>query len=200
MEQSGEYRIAVGRQQVWSALNDPEILGACIAGCQQVDKLDDTHFDVRVKAKVGPVSATFSAALELTDIVSPESYTIHGNAKGGAAGFAKGSATVRLTEEAGITTLSYGVQANVGGKLAQVGSRLVDGAARKMADDFFAAFSKSLDPQAGAAVSDVAPTADASKGPATAAAPAPRSYEPSGRWQLWVVAFVVLATAAILTF
>ena len=144
MQQNGEYLIPAPVETVWQALNDPEVLGACIPGCQSVTQVDDTHFDASVKAKVGPVSATFQAGLELTDLNPPNSYTIAGNVKGGAAGFGKGTAAVSLADADGGTRLSYEVNANVGGKLAQVGSRLVDGAARKMADDFFSAFSEHL--------------------------------------------------------
>jgi len=190
LEQSGEYRIAASREAVWAALNDPEVLGACIEGCQTIDKIDDEHFDVSVKAKVGPVNATFNAALELTDMAPPASYVINGNAKGGAAGFAKGSATVNLDEEEGVTVLRYGVKANVGGKLAQIGSRLVDGAARKMADDFFAEFSKRLDPDAvaGGGQSDAE----------DAAATTERAYERGDGWQMWLIAFIGLAIAIVL--
>ena len=192
MEQSGEYRIGASREAVWAALNDPDVLGACIEGVQHVTKIDDEHFDVSVKAKVGPVSATFQAALTLSDLNPPASYVIQGNAKGGAAGFAKGSATVNLEEEAqGVTLLRYGVNANVGGKLAQVGSRLVEGAARKMADDFFAAFSLKLDPNAAVGEAHTA-TEDGSK----QAAPVTES---SGQWIIWAIAFGVLALAVILT-
>ena len=190
MEQSGEYRIAARREDVWAALNDPDVLGACIAGCQHVNRIDDEHFDVCVKAKVGPVSATFNAELELSEINPPASYVINGNAKGGAAGFAKGSAQVALEEEEGATLLRYGVKANVGGKLAQVGSRLVDGAARKMADDFFSEFSKRLDPDAVASVVDEPLATDGAKDG--------NIYETSGQWQMWAIAFVVLALAIIL--
>ena len=192
MEQSGEYRIGASREAVWAALNDPDVLGACIEGVQHVTKIDDEHFDVSVKAKVGPVSATFQAALTLSDLNPPASYVIQGNAKGGAAGFAKGSATVNLEEEAqGVTLLRYGVNANVGGKLAQVGSRLVEGAARKMADDFFAAFSLKLDPNAAVGEAHTG-TEDGSK----QAAPVTES---SGQWIIWAIAFGVLALAVILT-
>ena len=190
MEQSGEYRIAASREQVWTALNDPEVLGACIDGCQKVEKVDDEHFDVAVKAKIGPVSATFNAALELSDIEPPSSYVINGNAKGGAAGFAKGSANVSLEEDAGVTVLRYSVHANVGGKLAQVGSRLVDGAARKMADDFFAEFCKRLDPQSVAVSQAAGAPAEAEEGQ--------REYEKSGGPLMWIIAFVVLAIAVVL--
>jgi carbon monoxide dehydrogenase subunit G len=188
LEQSGEYRIAASREEVWSALNDPDVLGACIDGCQKIDKIDEAHFDVAVKAKIGPVSAVFNAALELSDIEPPSSYVINGNAKGGAAGFAKGSAAVTLEEEGGVTVLRYGVKANVGGKLAQVGSRLVDGAARKMADDFFAEFSKRLDPDSVAVPAVEEPPAEQTQ----------RAYEKSDGWQMWVIAFVALAIAVVL--
>jgi len=188
LEQSGEYRIGASREVVWAALNDPDLLGECIEGCQRVDKLDDEHFDVAVKARIGPVNATFQAALELSELNPPASYVINGSAKGGAAGFAKGSANVTLDEEDGCTVLRYGVKANVGGKLAQIGSRLVDGAARKMADDFFAEFSKRLDPDS------VAVEAQGEGEP-----PSTSNYERSGQWKIWLIAFVVLAAAIILT-
>ncbi len=148
LEQDGEYLINAAREQVWEALNDPDVLGACIPGCQEITRTDDTHFSARVKAKVGPVSATFTADMELTELNPPASYVIVGGVKGGAAGFGKGEASVNLTEESAddgaVTKLTYSVKASVGGKLAQVGSRLVDGAARKMADDFFAGFVRLL--------------------------------------------------------
>lgn len=183
LQQSGEYRISASRQSVWEALNDPDVLGACIAGCQHVEKIDDEHFDVSVKAKIGPVSATFQAALELSELQPPESYIIRGDAKGGVAGFAKGQASVHLAEEESVTVLTYTVEANVGGKLAQVGSRLVEGATRKMADDFFAEFSKRLDPAAVA----VAPAGGDED-----------QYEDSGQWKIWAIAFAVLLIAALL--
>lgn len=193
MQQSGEYRIRADRETVWQALNDPELLGECIAGCQSVSKIDDEHFDVAVKAKIGPVSAIFKAALELSDINPPESYVINGSAKGGAAGFAKGSAQVSLEEDGDFTVLRYGVEANVGGKLAQVGSRLVEGASRKMADDFFAAFSLKLDPESvpADAQGDTTTGEEASKGGGEA-------YEGSGQLKIWLIAFGVLILAAIL--
>jgi len=188
LEQAGEYRIGASRDEVWAALNDPEVLGACIEGCQRMEKIDAEHFDVTVKARIGPVNATFQASLELSELNPPVSYVINGNAKGGAAGFAKGSANVALHEEDGVTVLRYGVKANVGGKLAQIGSRLVDGAARKMADDFFSAFSKRLDPESVQAPAE----AEAKK-------EVQQEYESSGQWKIWLIAFVVLAAAIILT-
>ena len=144
MKQVGDYKILAHREAVWEALNDPDILCSCILGCESVEKIDETHFDISLKAKVGPVNAKMQVQVELTDLVPPESYTIRGGAKGGAAGFAKGAASVKLIEEEGGTRLFYEVDANVGGKLAQVGSRLIDGAARKIADGFFSKFAQRM--------------------------------------------------------
>jgi len=140
MEMHGERRIAAPRQLVWERLNDPEILKQCIPGCETVEKVSDTEFTAKVVAKVGPVKASFSGKVTLTDLDPPSGYTITGEGTGGVAGFAKGSATVGLEENGGETVLRYGVHAQVGGKLAQIGSRLIDGAARKMADEFFNRF------------------------------------------------------------
>ena len=140
MEMSGERVIAAPRAEVWAALNDPEVLKACIPGCQEMEKTGDNGFAATVKQKVGPVSATFKGAVELSNIVEGESYTISGEGKGGAAGFAKGGADVALTDAEGGTMLTYKVDAKVGGKLAQLGGRLIDGFAKKMADQFFTNF------------------------------------------------------------
>jgi carbon monoxide dehydrogenase subunit G len=140
MDMTGEYIIAAPREKVWSALNDPEILKQCIAGCQELIKTSDTSFAAKVQARVGPVSASFSGKVSLTELDPPNGYRISGEGTGGAAGFAKGGATVHLTDEGAGTKLSYKVEAQIGGKLAQIGSRLVDGTARKMAEDFFSKF------------------------------------------------------------
>ena len=180
MEQAGEYRIAATRIEVWHALNDPDVLAQCIDGCQSMEKISDEKFEARVKARVGPVSATFSADIQLSDIKAPESYVLTVSAKGGAAGFGKGIARVELTEESPETLLRYSVEAQVGGKLAQVGSRLIDAAARKMADDFFEKFR-----------SVVAPTQVLEQ-------ETPVAYESSGRWLVWIIVFLVLALALVL--
>ena len=146
MEMHGERRIPAPRQEVWERLNDPETLKECIPGCQSVEKLSDTEFEAKVRAKVGPVSANFSGKVTLTDLDPPSGYTITGQGTGGVAGFAKGSAKVALEEKGGETVLRYGVDAQVGGKLAQIGSRLIDGVARKMADDFFTRFVNAVSP------------------------------------------------------
>ena len=142
MKLEGSRIIAADRETVWAALNDPEVLKACINGCQELEKTSDTSFEATVKQKVGPVSATFKGAVELSDLNPPESYRISGEGKGGAAGFAKGGADVKLTEVEGGTELTYDVDAKVGGKIAQLGARLIDGFAKKMADQFFETFQK----------------------------------------------------------
>jgi carbon monoxide dehydrogenase subunit G len=147
MEINGEYQIDAPRDAVWQALNDPEMLKECIPGCESLEKLSDTEFAAKVTAAVGPVRAKFNTALSLHDLNPPLSYRIVGESKA-AAGFGRGSATVNLEENAGGTLLRYDADFKVGGKLAQVGSRLVLGATRKTADQFFGAFSKALDPGA----------------------------------------------------
>src|SRR5690606_3605038 len=138
MELTGSRRIAADRQEVWEALNDPEVLKASVPGCQELTGSAEEGFEAVVKQKVGPVSATFRGSVQLTNIVAGESYTISGEGKGGAAGFARGGADVRLEDaEEGGTLLTYDVNAVVGGKLAQLGSRIIDGFAKKMADQFF---------------------------------------------------------------
>jgi uncharacterized protein len=145
MDMTGEYRIAAPREKVWAALNDPDVLRACIAGCESLDKTSDTEFTAKVKAKVGPVSASFAGKVNLSDIDPPKGYRISGEGTGGAAGFAKGGATVALAEEGpDVTVLTYTAEAQVGGKLAQIGSRLIQGTARKMADDFFSKFAEAV--------------------------------------------------------
>jgi carbon monoxide dehydrogenase subunit G len=142
MDMNGEYRIAASRERVWEALNDPEILRQAIPGCEELTKISDTELEAAAKAKVGPVSARFKGKVTLSNLNPPESYTLSGEGTGGAAGFAKGEATVTLVEDGEATILKYTVKASIGGKLAQVGQRLVDGAAKKMADDFFDRFSE----------------------------------------------------------
>jgi len=142
MDMSGSYDIAAPREAVWAALNDIDVLKACIPGCESITKHSDTELEATVSAKVGPVKAKFTGAVTLSDMDPPNGYTISGEGKGGAAGFAKGGAKVSLAESGAGTTLSYEVSANVGGKLAQIGSRLIDSTAKKMADQFFSKFSE----------------------------------------------------------
>jgi len=146
MEMSGEYRIPADRETVWNALNDPDVLRACIPGCQELEQTSDTSFSATVKAKVGPVSATFKGEVQLEDINPPAGYRIQGEGKGGVAGFAKGGANVHLADEGADTVLTYDADAKIGGKLAQIGSRLVAGTARKLADQFFSNFAEHVAP------------------------------------------------------
>jgi carbon monoxide dehydrogenase subunit G len=148
MDMTGEYRIPAPRDKVWAALNDPVMLKAALPGCESLEKVSDTEFAAVVVAKVGPVKAKFNGAVTLSSLNPPESYTIAGEGKGGAAGFAKGGAEVHLTEDGDGTLLRYTAKADVGGKLAQLGSRLIDGTAKKMADEFFANFRQQLTPAA----------------------------------------------------
>jgi len=140
MDIKGEYRIAAPRAQVFAALNDPEILRACIPGCESLDLLSDTEMRAKVRLRIGPVSAAFSGSVTLSDIDPPNGYRITGEGQGGVAGFAKGGAVVTLTEEDGGTILKYEVDAQVGGKVAQVGARLIAGTAKRLADQFFGKF------------------------------------------------------------
>lgn len=142
MEMTGEQRIPVQQEAVWRALNDLDVLKACIPGCESIAPAGDNQFDVALTAKVGPVSAKFKGKLALADLNPPHSYNLSFEGQGGVAGFAKGGAQVTLTPEGGDTRLGYAVKANVGGKLAQIGSRLIDGAAKKLAEQFFVAFNK----------------------------------------------------------
>lgn len=146
MTMSGEATLPASREVVWAKLNDPEVLKACIPGCEQLTRDDDTHFSAIVKVKLGPVKATFKGKVELQEIDPPNGYHIVGEGQGGIAGFAKGGAKVALAdaEEAGQTVLRYEVDAQVGGKLMQLGSRLIDSVSKKLADEFFGNFAKAV--------------------------------------------------------
>lgn len=164
MDMSGEYLIPAPRETVWNALNDPEILKLCIPGCEEVEKTSETSFAAKVVAKVGPVRAKFAGKVTLSDIDPPNAYTISGEGTGGAAGFAKGGARVSLSDDPIGTKLVYTVDATVGGKLAQIGSRLIDSAARKMANDFFGKFAEIVGAGSGA-------TTEASRSPPSSSGP-----------------------------
>src|SRR5215510_9720377 len=142
MEMTGEQLIPVAQEKVWRGLNDPETLKACIAGCESIEKVSDSEYKVVIVAAVGPVRAKFNGKLLLSDLNPPNSYSLAFEGSGGAAGFGKGGAQVALAPDGAGTLLSYKVNATVGGKLAQIGSRLIDGVARKMSDDFFARFNE----------------------------------------------------------
>ncbi len=188
MQMSGEFRIEASRDAVWAALNDPEVLKQAIPGCQEIDMVSDTEFAATVKAKVGPVSAKFTGNVNLTDLDPPNGYTISGEGKGGPAGFAKGGAKVRLEADGAATILHYEVDAHVGGKLAQIGSRLIDATAKKMAGDFFAKFAEVVGGPAPveAAVAEVTPAE---------APPSPTAGVRPLYWVLGLIAVVAILLA-----
>jgi len=192
MDMTGQYRIPAPREQVWAALNDPATLQASLPGCQSLEKVSDREFAAVVVAKVGPVQAKFNGNVTLSNLNPPESYTISGEGKGGAAGFAKGGADVRLIEEGEVTVLTYTAKADVGGKLAQLGSRLIDGTAKKMADEFFHNFSE-----------QVAGPAPAAEVPAEAVPEAPPPAPAEGLLQnkfVWAAAAIVILMILVLLF
>jgi uncharacterized protein len=144
MELSGAFTLAASPEKVWAALNDPAVLQRCIPGCESLTQTDANQLEAKMSAKIGPVKARFETTLTLSDIEPPKAYTLSGQGKGGAAGFAKGSARIELAQVDDGTELTYVVEMQVGGKLAQIGSRLVSGAARKIADQFFNAFNEEM--------------------------------------------------------
>jgi carbon monoxide dehydrogenase subunit G len=146
MDMTGEERIEASCETVWAALNDPEVLKQCIPGCESLEKLSDTEMTAKVRLKIGPVSANFAGKVTLSDIDAPNGYKIAGEGTGGAAGYAKGSALVRLAEDGAATILKYEVKADVGGKLAQLGGRLIDATAKKLAGEFFSKLSEVVGP------------------------------------------------------
>ena len=184
MEMTGSQTLPVNRQIAWDALNDPEILKASITGCDELTRTTDTEFATQVTAAVGPVKAKFKAKLTLFDVMAPESYAIRFDGQGGVAGFGKGEARVKLTPKGESTLLEYSAKASVGGKLAQIGSRLVDATAQKMAGEFFTKFNAELarrNPDAVAAIAAAASAAAAATAAATpAAADAHSNAAPAG--------------------
>ena len=144
MTMSGEVQLPATREAVWEKLNDPVVLKGCVPGCEQLDKTSDTEFQAIASIKIGPVKARWKGKVRLSDLDPPNGYKISGEGEGGVAGFAKGGATVALAEKDGGTLLSYNVEAQIGGKLAQLGQRLINSAAKKTADDFFANFAKAV--------------------------------------------------------
>lgn len=189
MKLIGKQVIQLPREQVWEALNNPQILQQCIPGCEQFSASGEHAYDIVMTAAVGPVKAKFKGKLTLSDILPPESYTLAFDGSGGAAGFGKGNATVKLSDLPGQTELEYAVQAKVGGRLAQVGSRLIDGVAKKMADEFFTRFKKQIEPEA----TEPEQPAEAS-GQDSSASSRPKASSPftNQRLLLWVVAALIV--------
>jgi carbon monoxide dehydrogenase subunit G len=177
MDMTGERRIPAPRQTVWEALNNPDVLKASIPGCESLEKLDDDQMKATAAVKVGPISARFSGKVQLSDIDPPNGYRISGEGQGGVAGFAKGGANVTLADDGADTLLSYQVNAQVGGKLAQLGGRLIDATAKQMADAFFDRFSKQVQAMSPAA-EPTAPPVGAETAAARVAQPAPQAVAP----------------------
>jgi len=192
MDLTGEYRIAAPREAVWKALNDPEILKQSIPGCEEIQKLSDTEMTAKVTARVGPVKASFAGKVTLSDLDPPNGYKISGEGQGGVAGFARGGADVRLKpDESGAgTILTYTANAAVGGKLAQIGSRLIEGAAKQTADQFFSKFAEVVGATAAPAAAQAAPA------PVAAAAPAKRGLSPV----VWVSGLIAIIVILLLIF
>ncbi len=186
MEMKGEYRIPATRQKVWEALNDPEVLKRCIPGCEELIKESDTELTAKVTTRVGPVSAKFTGKVTLSDINPPASYKISGEGQGGVAGFARGGAEVSLEEDGGETVLRYTATAQVGGKLAQIGSRLIDSTAKKMANDFFGTFAEEVG----------AVPAEAEAAPAAAEAVPAGGISPA----LWIGGIIAVVVIILLIF
>ena len=203
MDMKGEYIIPAPRDAVWAALNDVDVLKASIPGCQSIQRLSETEIEATVTAKVGPVKATFTGLVTLSDLDPPNGYTIRGEGKGGAAGFAKGGAKVSLAEEPAGTRLTYEVDAAVGGKLAQIGGRLIASTAKKLADEFFAKFGEIAASRAAEAAASAPPSLDEApsepdSGPSVRNLDVPPSgLIAPGRWFLIAAVLVIVVLAGI---
>jgi uncharacterized protein len=201
MKMAGEQHIAASRQRVWEALNDPEVLRQCIPGCQSLDKEADDRFSAVAEVKIGPIGARFKGNVSLSDLDPPNGYTIAGQGNGGIAGSAKGSAKVRLSDAAGGgTTVSYDVDADVGGRMAQLGGPIIDATAKQLAAKFFSKFGEVVSGQAVAAEAPAAGTAQAVSSPVSAAIPVAASVSPSpaGFPWAWAVAIAVAVLGGFL--
>ena len=193
MDMVGEQRIDATRDHVWQALNDPEILKRCLPGCEVLEKSSETEFQAKAVIRIGPVSARFSGVVTLSECDPPNGYVIAGEAKGGAAGVARGSARVRLEADGAATRLHYDVHAAVGGKLAQLGARLIDATARKLADDFFARFLEAVEAAGG-------PPPVAGTEPADPATPEGGSSGSGLRPMVWISGIIAIVLILIIIF
>ncbi|MEX2450786.1 MAG: carbon monoxide dehydrogenase subunit G [Rhodospirillales bacterium] len=202
MDMTGEYRIPAPQQAVWDALNDPDVLKASIPGCESVEKVSDTDLKAKVTLKIGPVKAKFAGEVTLSDMDPPNGYTISGKGSGGAAGFGSGSASVSMREEGGETVLSYSAKASVGGKIAQLGQRLIDSTAKKLADEFFDNFVAHLAATGVSRAPGEAPAPAPAPEAAVPPEPAvekPAAEKPVGQNKSWlIVAAVVIIVLAVL--
>jgi carbon monoxide dehydrogenase subunit G len=197
MEMQGQRHLPVAQSLVWDALNDPEVLKACVPGCERFEVDAEEAYAVVTALKIGPVSARFTGKVRLSDVVAPQSYTLGFEGQGGVAGFGKGTSAVRLESVEGGCELHYTVSATVGGKIAQLGQRLIDGVARSLADDFFKRFEAELlrrHPPAAESVPEASSEAQGESGSEIATAPqsSPASGGGTSPW-LWVGGAVALA-------
>lgn len=193
MELKGSFDLTAPKQEVWDALNDAEVLKGCIPGCEEIEKTSDTSFSAKVTAKVGPVKAKFTGDVTLSDLDPPNAYKISGEGKGGAAGFAKGGAHVSLKDnEKGGTTLEYVVTAQVGGKLAQIGSRLIDSTAKKMAREFFETFGKMVDKDENGDNNNLASSTKEKE--MSNEKNSKENVYPTTHWTIWLVGAISVAT------
>ena len=193
MELKGNFDLTAPKQEVWDALNDAEVLKGCIPGCEEIEKTSDTSFSAKVTAKVGPVKAKFTGDVTLSDLDPPNAYKISGEGKGGAAGFAKGGAHVSLKDnEKGGTTLEYVVTAQVGGKLAQIGSRLIDSTAKKMAREFFETFGKMVDKDENGDNNNLASSTKEKE--MSNEKNSKENVYPTTHWTIWLVGAISVAT------
>lgn len=194
MEFKGRYLIPAPPKTVWAALNDPEVLRQCVPGCERMEKTDPTHFSASATLKIGPVKATFKANIALEELDPPRRCVLKGEGQGGVAGFARGEAEVQLEPEGDGTALSYTAQAAIGGKLAQIGQRLIDGAAKQMADDFFSRF------QAAVAALPVETGAPVGEEPSPAAVPEPPLRREGLAPEIWVVGLIAVIVVLLALF
>ena len=190
MEMQGTRQLAITQQQAWDALNDPAVLKHCIPGCDKIEASGENQYSMGVSLKIGPLAARFAGKIALSDIVPPDSYTIAFEGQGGPAGFGKGRAQVKLQPNDGGVELAYTVQASVGGKIAQVGQRLIDGVAKSMAEDFFKRFDEEMQKRH--------PQADAAKTDGDGAVPAAAAAQGGMPPWVWVAGATVLVAAYFL--
>ncbi|HWA80170.1 MAG TPA: carbon monoxide dehydrogenase subunit G [Acetobacteraceae bacterium] len=200
MEMTGERHIPAPRRKVWDALNDPDVLKAAIPGCESLEKLSDTEMKATASVRIGPISARFNGKVTLSDLDPPNGYTIGGEGQGGVAGFAKGGATVHLEDDGEGTRLRYDVKAQVGGKIAQLGARLIDATAKQMADSFFDRFVSALSPPEAALAEAAAGTPLSGEARALAGAGQPKlSLQPLGiPMVVWIAGVICLAIILLL--
>jgi uncharacterized protein len=198
MDFSGRYEIPAPPKRVWAALNDPSILQSCIPGCERLTRRDDRHFDAVAALRIGPVKATFQATIEQSEMDPPSRCVLKGEGRGGAAGFGRGEAEVLLSPEGSGTVLTYVARATIGGKLAQIGQRLIDGAARQIADDFFARFAAQVASMSG---SSPEPTAPVEPEPAIEPTEQPGGTRREGLApEIWVIGLIAVIVILLVLF